>query len=149
MEPPPPPLPKTGACGEADQGLINKARLLHPTSIDQHHNLSPQQLQRKHTHHQTMNAPQIHPGTSVPISDGQLAALIDAHPKPSGISNYSYGTAGFRYDASLLPCVFVRMGIFAALRSASLGGVSCYLFVHVLCSDTIQRLNHRYFHRKK
>ncbi|EED95883.1 hypothetical protein THAPSDRAFT_260958, partial [Thalassiosira pseudonana CCMP1335] len=42
--------------------------------------------------------------------------------KPSSLANYSYGTAGFRYEASLLPCVFVRMGIFSALRSASLGG---------------------------
>ena len=68
--------------------------------------------------------PKIYHGNSTPRPDAELAALIDAHPKPKSISEYSYGTAGFRYEASLLPCVFVRMGIFAALRSASLGGVS-------------------------
>lgn len=67
-------------------------------------------------------SPEIYRGASGPLPDADLAALIDAHPKPSSISQYSYGTAGFRYEASLLPCVFVRMGIFAALRSASLGG---------------------------
>mmetsp|Transcript_12061 Transcript_12061/g.29461 ORF Transcript_12061/g.29461 Transcript_12061/m.29461 type:complete len:611 (+) Transcript_12061:167-1999(+) len=67
-------------------------------------------------------SPKIYHGNSTPLPDKELAALIDAHPKPSSISHYSYGTAGFRYEASLLPCVFVRMGIFTALRSASLGG---------------------------
>jgi len=67
-------------------------------------------------------SPKIYQGNYTPFSDKELAALIDAHPKPASISEYSYGTAGFRYEASLLPCVFVRMGIFAALRSASLGG---------------------------
>ncbi|KAL9181131.1 hypothetical protein ACHAXT_009936 [Thalassiosira profunda] len=67
-------------------------------------------------------APKIYRGNSVPLPDRELAALIDAHPKPRAIAQYSYGTAGFRYEASLLPCCFVRMGIFAALRSASLGG---------------------------
>jgi phosphoacetylglucosamine mutase len=67
-------------------------------------------------------APKIHQGYSIRIPDSKLAALIDAYPKPSSLANYSYGTAGFRYEASLLPCVFVRMGIFSALRSASLGG---------------------------
>lgn len=67
-------------------------------------------------------SPKIYHGNSTPRPDAELAALIDAHPKPATISEYSYGTAGFRYEASLLPCVFVRMGIFAALRSASLGG---------------------------
>ena len=66
--------------------------------------------------------PKIYHGNSIPLPDKELAALIDAHPKPPSISKYSYGTAGFRYEASLLPCVFVRMGIFTALRSASLGG---------------------------
>ncbi len=69
-------------------------------------------------------SPKIYHGNSTPRPDAELVALIDAHPKPTTISEYSYGTAGFRYEASLLPCVFVRMGIFAALRSASLGGVS-------------------------
>ena len=68
------------------------------------------------------NSPRIYHGNSTPVSDADLAALIDAHPKPKSIVEYSYGTAGFRYEASLLPCVFVRMGIFTALRSASLGG---------------------------
>ena len=67
-------------------------------------------------------SPKIHHGNSTPLPDNELASLIAAHPKPSSISKYSYGTAGFRYDASLLPCCFVRMGMFAALRSASLGG---------------------------
>jgi len=67
-------------------------------------------------------SPKIYRGNSTPLPDNELAALIDAHPKPSSISQYSYGTAGFRYEASLLPCCFARMGIFAALRSASLGG---------------------------
>lgn len=68
------------------------------------------------------SSPKIYPGNSTPAPDAELATLIDAHPKPPSISEYSYGTAGFRYEASLLPCVFVRMGIFTALRSASLGG---------------------------
>ena len=74
--------------------------------------------------------PVIHRGTSVPLPDRQIASMIDAHPRPRSVPSYSYGTAGFRYEASLLPCVFVRMGIFAALRSASLGGVSsnCAMF---------------------
>mmetsp|Transcript_13862 Transcript_13862/g.28238 ORF Transcript_13862/g.28238 Transcript_13862/m.28238 type:complete len:601 (-) Transcript_13862:54-1856(-) len=66
--------------------------------------------------------PKIYEGNSVPISNAELATLIDAYPKPASLTEYSYGTAGFRYEASLLPCVFVRMGIFSALRSASLGG---------------------------
>eukprot|EP00986_Skeletonema_menzelii_P012843 scaffold7241_cov152-Skeletonema_menzelii.AAC.2 len=66
--------------------------------------------------------PKIYEGNSVPISKAELATLIDAYPKPASLAEYSYGTAGFRYEASLLPCVFVRMGIFSALRSASLGG---------------------------
>ena len=66
--------------------------------------------------------PKIYEGNSIPISDAELASLIDAYPKPASLAEYSYGTAGFRYEASLLPCVFVRMGIFSALRSASLGG---------------------------
>lgn len=65
-------------------------------------------------------APQIHRGTAV--SDALLSSLIDAHPKPPSVPSYSYGTAGFRLPHALLPCVFVRMGIFAALRSLSLGG---------------------------
>jgi len=68
-------------------------------------------------------SPQILKGAAT-MSEADLTALMNAHPKPSnlGPSGYSYGTAGFRYEASLLPCAFVRMGIFAALRSASLGG---------------------------
>ena len=66
--------------------------------------------------------PKIYEGNSIPISNAELATLIDAHPKPASLAEYSYGTAGFRYEAGLLPCVFVRMGIFSALRSASLGG---------------------------
>lgn len=68
------------------------------------------------------STPKIHRGTSIPIPDAQLSSLIDAHPKPSSVTSYSYGTAGFRLPHTLLPCVFVRMGIFTALRSASLGG---------------------------
>ena len=74
-------------------------------------------------------SPIIYKGNSTPLPDRELGSLIDAHPKPSSISQYSYGTAGFRYEASLLPCVFVRMGIFAALRSASLGGEEVGLMI--------------------
>jgi len=92
-------------------------------------------------------SPKIYHGNSTPRPDAELAALIDAHPKPSSLSEYSYGTAGFRYEASLLPCVFVRMGIFAALRSASLGGVSlrqnecaCMRSLFVHCAESMHSL---------
>jgi len=77
---------------------------------------------KKDTPSTIMTTPKIYHGNSTPLPDNELAALIDKYPKPKSISKYSYGTAGFRYEASLLPCCFVRMGIFAALRSASLGG---------------------------
>ncbi|KAJ7515763.1 hypothetical protein O6H91_22G026900 [Diphasiastrum complanatum] len=42
-----------------------------------------------------------------------------AFPKPSGI-DFSYGTAGFRLDASLLASTVFRAGVLAALRSLSM-----------------------------
>eukprot|EP00568_Trieres_chinensis_P000174 CAMPEP_0183305548 /NCGR_PEP_ID=MMETSP0160_2-20130417/10246_1 /TAXON_ID=2839 ORGANISM="Odontella Sinensis, Strain Grunow 1884" /NCGR_SAMPLE_ID=MMETSP0160_2 /ASSEMBLY_ACC=CAM_ASM_000250 /LENGTH=630 /DNA_ID=CAMNT_0025468759 /DNA_START=44 /DNA_END=1936 /DNA_ORIENTATION=- len=55
-----------------------------------------------------------------PIPD----ALEDIGPSPSGKAKmtYGYGTAGFRYPHAVLPPAVVRVGMFAAIRSASLGG---------------------------
>mmetsp|Transcript_30561 Transcript_30561/g.62445 ORF Transcript_30561/g.62445 Transcript_30561/m.62445 type:complete len:620 (+) Transcript_30561:57-1916(+) len=68
--------------------------------------------------------PKIHPGSGQPLPPSQLTSLLSAHPIPPSLpqGKYSYGTAGFRLPAPLLPACFVRMGIFSALRSASLGG---------------------------
>ncbi|CDZ97253.1 Phosphoglucomutase/phosphomannomutase [Phaffia rhodozyma] len=52
-----------------------------------------------------------------------LEAIIktaEKYPKPS--SDYSYGTAGFRVKANLLPCALFRTAIIAVLRSQKLGG---------------------------
>ena len=56
----------------------------------------------------------------------QVAALVDSVPKPTpamlqGHKALGYGTAGFRADHTLLDSVCLRMGMMAALRSASLG----------------------------
>ena len=54
-------------------------------------------------------------------SQDELVRLLQRYPIP--IENgrpfvFDYGTAGFRYNASLLDSVMVRVGILAALRSA-------------------------------
>lgn len=51
-----------------------------------------------------------------------LNALAAATPRPAGMT-FSYGTAGFRAPAAVLPSTFLRMGMLAALRSAQLGKI--------------------------
>lgn len=59
----------------------------------------------------------------------ELNRLLKHYPLPSDFQ-YSYGTAGFRYDHAILPPVMIRMGILSALRSQSLkGGQSVGLMV--------------------
>ena len=59
----------------------------------------------------------------------ELNRLLMHYPLPPDLQ-YSYGTAGFRYDHSILPPVMIRMGILSALRSNSLkGGQSVGLMV--------------------
>ena len=48
-------------------------------------------------------------------SQEKLLQLLQEHPP--GDTFLNYGTAGFRYDASILPPIMVRVGIVAALRS--------------------------------
>mmetsp|Transcript_11392 Transcript_11392/g.23290 ORF Transcript_11392/g.23290 Transcript_11392/m.23290 type:complete len:638 (-) Transcript_11392:3385-5298(-) len=63
--------------------------------------------------------------TSLAEADAAVSALtklLTDHPIPSPHRLYSYGTAGFRYPHHVLPPILVRIGLFAALRSASLGG---------------------------
>lgn len=47
----------------------------------------------------------------------ELTRLLNKYPIPSvaGGSRLEYGTAGFRYDADILPPVMVRVGIFCAV----------------------------------
>jgi len=52
----------------------------------------------------------------------ELRRLLCQYPILAHPFKYDYGTAGFRYDHKLLPPVLVRMGILAALRSASSNG---------------------------
>jgi phosphoacetylglucosamine mutase len=63
-----------------------------------------------------------------------VAQLVDSVPKPTmeqleGHKALSYGTAGFRAPHFLLKSVCLRMGMMAALRSASLGGVPVGIMV--------------------
>jgi len=57
-----------------------------------------------------------------------IESLLSANPLifPSSSKGtalkFSYGTAGFRYPYTLLPPIFIRMGIFACIRSASCQG---------------------------
>lgn len=54
----------------------------------------------------------------------ELQRLVDKYPLPSSDFTYAYGTAGFRYEAHLLPPVFVRVGILTALLpKTSVGGI--------------------------
>ena len=69
-----------------------------------------------------LTPPEIHqPEHILPGKEG-LTSLLDEYPiaqSPDGSTfPFAYGTAGFRYDHSLLPAVFVRMGIFAVLRAS-------------------------------
>ena len=50
----------------------------------------------------------------------ELKELVDKHPKPS--MAVAYGTAGFRFEARLLPSTVCRVGILASLRSKYLNG---------------------------
>ncbi|XP_073151070.1 phosphoacetylglucosamine mutase [Henckelia pumila] len=51
-----------------------------------------------------------------------LVDLASRFPPPLGV-RFSYGTSGFRTDASLLESTVLRMGILAALRSIQTGSV--------------------------
>ena len=51
-----------------------------------------------------------------------VSSLATAVPRPNGVV-VSYGTAGFRAKASVLPSTFLRMGFLAALRSQQTGQV--------------------------
>ena len=46
----------------------------------------------------------------------KLKILLTEYPKPHDIA-ISYGTAGFRARADILPWVMIRIGILATLRS--------------------------------
>lgn len=48
-------------------------------------------------------------------SQEKLLQLLQEHPP--GDTFLNYGTAGFRYDASILPPIMVRVGVVATLRS--------------------------------
>lgn len=53
----------------------------------------------------------------------EVRRLLQKYPLPllnGKPMSFSYGTAGFRYDASLLDSIMVRVGILAAVRSSSL-----------------------------
>jgi phosphoacetylglucosamine mutase len=52
-------------------------------------------------------------------SNQEILRLLKENPLPPAASShyYDYGTAGFRYDAQLMPCVLVRVGLFVAYRS--------------------------------
>jgi len=51
----------------------------------------------------------------------EVERLLRRYPV-DGTQIYDYGTAGFRYEASLLPCVAVRIGLLSAVHSKALGG---------------------------
>ncbi|KAF8343168.1 phosphoacetylglucosamine mutase [Cantharellus anzutake] len=51
----------------------------------------------------------------------QLKRLTERHPKPANY-RFSYGTAGFRTNGSLLDSVLFRVGVLAGLRSKRLEG---------------------------
>lgn len=64
------------------------------------------------------NGPHVMPATK---SEEELLRLLQRYPLPlenGKPMRFSYGTAGFRYDASLLDSLMVRVGILAALRSS-------------------------------
>jgi phosphoacetylglucosamine mutase len=59
------------------------------------------------------------PEVLIPQTDrAQVLRLLAKYPLPPGNTHYAYGTAGFRFDASLLPPIMVRVGIAACLRSS-------------------------------
>jgi phosphoacetylglucosamine mutase len=49
-------------------------------------------------------------------SDDEVLRLVEKYPHEND-SKVDYGTAGFRYDAKVLPAVMVRVGLAATLRS--------------------------------
>eukprot|EP00898_Chlorokybus_atmophyticus_P004933 jgi/Chlat1/5440/Chrsp36S05439 len=57
------------------------------------------------------------------VFEAALRAAAVSFPKPADFL-YSYGTAGFRYNAALLPCAAFRAGVLAALRARQLGAVT-------------------------
>jgi hypothetical protein len=46
----------------------------------------------------------------------EVSRLAASVPRPAGVT-LSYGTAGFRAKAAVLPSTFLRMGFLAALRA--------------------------------
>ena len=67
-------------------------------------------------------------------SNTRIAELAAATPRPDGVK-LTYGTAGFRAKADVLPSTFLRMGMLATLRSVQKGQVcACLcLCVCVVC----------------
>ena len=52
-----------------------------------------------------------------------IAQASETHPRPTNLASpFTYGTAGFRMDASKLDSVVFRVGLLAALRSKKLEG---------------------------
>jgi len=50
-------------------------------------------------------------------SKDEIVHLLETYPLSTQALPYTYGTAGFRLDAKLMPCIMVRVGIFAAFRA--------------------------------
>lgn len=69
------------------------------------------------------NRPQVFPPMK---SEEEVLRLLQKYPLPlndhggAAPMKFAYGTAGFRYDASLLDSIMVRVGILAAVRSSQL-----------------------------
>lgn len=63
-----------------------------------------------------------------PSTDNARSSSIQSYGKVP--FEYKYGTAGFRYHHKLLPHVFIKMGILATLRSASMNGEA----VGIMCT---------------
>ena len=54
---------------------------------------------------------------SKPYSAEAVLKLVQDHPLSNELETFDYGTAGFRYNAKLLPGVMVRVGFVAAIRA--------------------------------
>ena len=76
------------------------------------------------------NRPQIFPAMK---SNEELLRLLEKYPLPP--MTFQYGTAGFRYDASLLDSIMIRVGILAAVRSFLLGNQAVGVMVTASHND--------------
>ena len=56
----------------------------------------------------------------MPVSASAINDAAKPYLKPAG-QKYTYGTAGFRMKAELLPSVVYRVGLLAALRARKTG----------------------------